>query len=98
MRAVKVTASNVKQIMSALGITDDMLMCEPVYDLCPISASKESCIGECERYGLSKSPSQVGYNRGGACVLFRLHRISKANNSLRLYAPDYLLECECEDI
>ena len=99
MKAVRVTSENVGQIMLNLGITSDMLMHRPKYNLCQLTKSMSSCNGECEKYGLSVDRCSVGESRNGACVLYRLYNIVNGFNwDEQLYAPEHLIELKCEDI
>ena len=96
MRTIRVTPDNVSAIMSALNITDDMLMTNAIAKNCKLCPSG-NCQDKCNKYQLSGDRHNVGYNRGGACVLFRLRKIKDSKDCV-LYAPVNLLECECEDI
>ena len=96
MRTIKVTPDNVSVIMSALNITDDMLMTNATAENCKLCPSGR-CQDACNKYQLSGERCDVGYSRHGACVLYRLRKI-KDSEDYELYAPADLLECECEDI
>ena len=99
MRAVRVTSKNVDHIMLNLGITSDMLMSKPLFNLCKLAKSKLRCNGECEKYGLGACIDSIGLGRGGACILYRLYNIvnGRQRDDL-LFAPEHLIESECEDI
>lgn len=98
MRTIRVTPDNVSAIMSVLNITDDMLMTDATAKNCKLCPSGH-CQDACDKYQLGRERHNVGYNRGGACVLYRLRKIKDSEDS-ELYAPADLLEraCECEDI